>query len=272
MKTKTFILLALCFLALLSCDKNEEESSNVLIIGSRPEDFYGLMLDGGYIHNLLIHVPPESEAYVIHDPEAPFDNYSTMQLKLDFEDSFDKEKFMEENRLNDREWYELKDTLKTYYRRRTAFIQKELENYDKNRQWFLHYTAYINGEVTVTCDKTLYGKASGENLAQYFKVEPKAWITPRGIEKTKLTCIFDRNSPKRINEFFTKETWTDVKYILRFDSIPEEKYDELKLTVTMPLKLENTHKYILNKLKGIDENVEMTDKTVSASFTARFKQ
>ena len=230
------------------------------------------MLDGGYIHNLLIHVPPESEAYVIHDPEAPFDNYSTMQLKLHFEDSFDKEKFIKENHLSNKEWYELKDSLYTYYQNRTAFIQEELENYKQEHPWFLYNTAYINGEVTVTCDKTLFGKTSGENLAQYFNIESRALFTPRGIENTVLTCIFDEDAPKKVNEFFTKETWTEGVYILRFDSIPEEKYNELKLTVTMPLKLEHTHKYMLNKLKGIDEKVEMTDKTVSASFTARFKQ
>lgn len=271
MKKNTFITVGL--ITLLSCGKSEVEIPNKeQIIGSRPEVHYGMMNDGGYIHNLLIHIPPESEAYVIHDPEAPFNNYSTMQLKLHFESSFVAVNFIEENHLSNKEWYDFEDSLNNYYLSRTAFIQKELENYKQEHPWFLYNTAYINGEVTVTCDKALFGKTSGENLAQYFNVESRALFTPRGIENTVLTCIFDEDAPKKVNEFFTNETWTEGVYILRFDSIPEEKYNELKLTVTMPLKLEHTHKYMLNKLKGIDEKVEMTDKTVSANFTARFKQ
>ena len=267
-----FILIALCACVFSSCEKEKVTEEVKTPLDFTPEDPYGTMFDGGLLQTLNIDVSPSSYKHYSSSDQT-FDDYSAMGLLVEPEYSESAVNSIYDY-LSTEEATALNDSVYHYGRERTSFVQQALKNNADARHyaWVPYGTAYINGDVTVTCNKTLYGKEPGENLAEYFNVRSYALYTIRGIENPVLTYILDEDVPKKVNEFFTNETWTEYEYTISFDSIPEEKYDEISLTMTMPLKVEHIHKYFQNKVRGFDRTMEITTKTISGSFTARFKQ
>ncbi len=276
MKTNTFILIALCAYVFSSCEKKEvidiEDVNTPSNNNYTPEDPYGTMFDGGLLQTLDIDAHPSNYKYY-NSSNQTFDDYSVMGLLVEPAYSEIAVRTIYDY-LSTEEATALNDSVYNYGRKRTSFIQQALKNNAEARRhaWVPYGTAYINGDVAITCDKTLFGKEPGENLAEYFKVRPYALYTVRGIENPVLTYILDEDTPKKVNEFFTNETWTEYEYTISFDSIPDEKYNELTLTMTMPLKVEHIHRYFQYKVRGYDRAMEITSKTISGSFTARFKQ
>lgn len=281
MKKLLYFIFTLCILLFSSCEKDfiekieveevVEEEAKESIDDCALEYYYGFMEDGWRFQKIHLQVSSESrECYGKTNPI--FADYSKMLLDLGLGLTNDPMELKEEYNLSDNEYWDMIDSLKAYYKTKTLFIQKEIEKYEKIKKypWFEFITSYTDGDVVITCDKTLFGKSAGENLAQYFKVKSLALFTPHGIDNTTLTCIYDDNAPKTINEFFTYETWLEGNYVLSFDSIPEENYHVINFTITMPIKYENTYKYMINKLRGNDYKLETTKVTTSASFTAKF--
>lgn len=101
--------------------------------------------------------------------------------------------------------------------------------------------AGIRDGATITADKPLFGQQSGSDLSDYFTVcvqhsqvfaatYPDFHIT-HDYRKESLSVPF--------SEFFSKGTTLSyVPYYLKFNALPEESYDELRFTVTLPIECE----------------------------------
>ena len=126
--------------------------------------------------------------------------------------------------------------------------------YDFENLWFVgypdFYTAYVNGEVSITCDKTLYGEEPGTNLSKHFSVISKGGCVPVGIENTRLLHHFGEVLPTDMEEIFPHEAWLHRNYYMYFKDIPSEKYDNLTLHLSIPMTVEHSMDYIVSEYKG----------------------
>ncbi len=277
MKTKIFIMLSLVLFTLSSCEKNKVEG----VIEEEPywrdtsdDDPFGLMEDGGYINRLNIKMSHHNDAYDPHNANSPFNDYLTMTLEYNFFRESYQSKLMEKEGLNFRGWYSFIDSTYVYFKTKTKPLQDAHKKSIKegiHYPWIKFYTAYINGEVQITCDKTLFGKEKGENLAQFFDVVSDQLYMPHGIENPTLTYMLDKDVPKTVDKLLTKETWLEPSCIIKFDSIPEEKYNELTFRITIPIKMEHTYEYVMDKFKGREAELKTSEKTFYAEYKARFK-
>ena len=276
MKTKIFIMFSLFFFTLFSCEKNKVEG----VIEEEPYwreisyDPYGLMEDGGYINHLYMQIPINNKAYDRFDPDFSFEKYSDITLQYNFLGTCDEDKLIEKEGLSARSWYRFIDSTYVYFKTKTKPLQDAHKKSIKegiHYPWIKFYTAYINGEVQITCDKTLFGKEKGENLAQFFDVVSDQLYMPHGIENPTLTYMLDKDVPKTVDKLLTEETWLEPSCIIKFDSIPEEKYNELTFRITIPIKMEHTYEYVMDKFKGREAELKTSEKTFSAEYKARFK-
>lgn len=270
-------MLSIVIFTFSSCEKNNvegviEEEPYWRIISN--DDPFGLMFDGGYIHHLKMQMPLNNDAYDPYNANSPFNDYSVMTLEYVFNSSFSHSKLTEKEGLSTRDWYRFIDSTYVYFKTKTKSLQdahKKSIKEGTHYPWIKFYTAYINGEVKITCDKTLFGKEKGENLAQFFDVVSYQLYMPHGIENPTLTYMLDKNVPKTVDKLLTEETWLEPSCVIKFDSIPEEKYNELTFRITIPIKMEHTYEYVMDKFKGREAELKTSEKTFYAEYKARFK-
>ena len=146
-----------------------------------------------------------------------------------------------------------------YEKSKSLFIVEEYEKYRHNNQrdeqWPNLFTAYTNGEVSITCDKVLFGEEPGTNLEKYFNVNKgltdlDSRCLPVGIENPRMLYNFGEEIPSDMDKFFVKGTWLQPQYYLQFKELPTEKYDELTLSVTFPMIREHVRDYAVAKYRG----------------------
>ena len=147
--------------------------------------------------------------------------------------------------------------------------------YDFENLWFSEYpafyTAYVNGEVSITCDKTLYGEEPGTNLSKHFSVISKGGCVPVGIENTRLLHHFGEVLPTDMEEIFPHEAWLHRNYYMYFKDIPSEKYDNLTLHLSIPMTVEHSMDYIVSEYKGnAPQNPRYTETVFEADCPINF--
>lgn len=151
-------------------------------------------------------------------------------------------------------------------------IEKSLfiyENYKKYKEsnpagWPDLFTAYLNGELSITCDKILFGQQPGTNLSSYFTVSAKSPCIPLGIENPKLLYKYGEELPIEVPKLLTKGTWLQPEYNLQFAKLPDEKYEDLTLYVTLPMVIEHVRDIAVSRYKG----TELDNKYSEAAFKA----
>ena len=139
----------------------------------------------------------------------------------------------------------------------------------------IFFTASIDGEVTLTCDKPLFGQQPGENLASHMKVKNYcACCLPAGHENPWMYYNFEDCQliweGIRMSNFFKLDSWLVLKYIIEFIDIPEEQYDELQFKLTMPLQRDHVQQSILNKINGMSDTLKVTHDVYTATCTVKF--
>ena len=132
------------------------------------------------------------------------------------------------------------------------------------------FNARIAGNVVVTADKTLFAMPAGQDLSSHFLVQGPSTCLPQG-PMTAPKCLFwhtDEVEPKATSEFFVPDTWLQRNYAFWLKDIPEEQYDELTFTVSLPVVRDNWVRYFA------DDSSQQTErqKTLTATITVRFKR
>jgi hypothetical protein len=225
----------------------------------------GLMCDGGEIEKYIL--------YCIDNPlhrndtsTKTIDDYSKMLFCI--------YKIYQDNKLNrnDPDYAQVMEQEKNFYKQKTAFIYSEYIKHldDANGGWELFLTAYVNGEVSITCDKVLWGEEVGTDLKKHFLIYSNACCLPVGIENPSLLYNYGE-MPDNMNECFPMEAWLQSAYDMEFSSEPEERYDEITFTLTLPVKIEHTYDYILAKYRGNeDAELKTTEEVFTSKCTVKF--
>lgn len=294
MKEKLFLLLLLLCGILVSCDKNtgldgenpesgidsklekegeENSESNddgdeEFILGGPVPFEAGLVKDGGDIQKISFccFINKPGDGNWIMDSVKTLEDYSLMLLRL--------EVMWYSYRNADRHESCRIDSIATdYILEKTKFIYEDYKKYYEMELWGLPYlfTAYVNGKVTITCDKVLFGKEAGEDLSEHFRIKPVDLdFMPVGIESPYLLYNFYDDLPKYMNEFFVEESWINDVYYLDMPVAPEEKYDELTFHLTMPIKKESVRRSIAQGANGVDKPMQMIDEVYESDCLIKF--
>lgn len=263
MKQYFSIFLCVLFgLSFYSCQSDEPGPSSYY------RDWKGILGDGGQIDGVTLYCIEKfnshiGEPHYRYNPRIKtLNNYSDFYLQLELY-------------INPSLYYQSDDSLEMgmvtkyeedYYKTISQFMVEEYDRWKYKTksliEWPIFASAYINGEVSITCDKVLFGENPGTNLDKYFSVnkfyaENDQFIEnagfnclPIGIENPKMLYNFGEEIPSDMDKFFVKGTWLQRKYYLQFKELPTEKYDELTLSVTFPMIREHVRNYAVAKYRG----------------------
>lgn len=140
--------------------------------------------------------------------------------------------------------------------------EKFIRNNLVGKEWAFA-AARFNGKACIKADRTLYGLPAGSNLSQHFTVEGRSLGLPQG-EFTDFHVLEFENAPSAMDDYFAQGTWLQLLYALRMADIPQEQYDEVTFTVSLPVEYELWWKSQIN--------VEKESHVLSAQCTVRFGQ
>ena len=281
---KAFYLLLCCMLAVFlgACEKyNELEEPN-------PEpvpNIEGLLIDGGRISKVGLYCLKSEPMY-----DAWFNYYPKVKTLNDYSDMSSLCLL-----LHDEQWTYITDNIEemsaiysleeAYWKKKSSFILEAYNQYkasDFRREasrnndtrhiwgWPYFFTAYTNGEVTITCDRTLFGETPGTNLTKHFVINGFNGCMPVGVENPELRYTFFDDQPMLMSERFPVEVWLQPEYRLQFQTFPEEKYDSITLKLTMPLIIEHTREYAAATYKGKNPTPIFTEQVFTAECPIKF--
>lgn len=227
----------------MSCEKDMPPRSYP------PPYVKGRLADGGRISEILLTTKQYSYPNLYGETIS---SYSELEMELDIRRSSKSSPL-----INPSNYDKINELQKEYVLAKSAFIQDRYDNAIKtlgfgawNHQWPDLYTAYVNGDVTITCDKPLFGEEPGTNLSKYFRVIPRNSCMPVGVAEPYLLYDFGDSIPTNINELFAKEAWLHYIYNLFFEELPSEQYKDLTLRVSIPMLLECYEDYVVAEYIG----------------------
>ena len=244
----SILLCAICGLCLNSCG-NEETIDPGWCDFPGPMPSEGYLIDGGRITGISLYGIQSTSNTANAWPDyykrtQKFTSYSKVTLALSMSCS------AQIYEPNDKEEMDGINMIENEYEKeRGGFI---LENFmtKKWTVWNNIYTAYVNGEVSIVCDKKLWDKTPGTNLIEHFiNVKPIGCL-PVGIESPKMLYNYDEEKPSNLTKILVDEGWLITQYYLKFATEPIEKYHELTCHITMPMTLEHIRDYAVAKYKG----------------------
>ena len=256
----------LCVLSsIIMCSCQSDESVPARYWGG---DAKGLLGNGGQISAISLYCIEKYNSHVgephyEYNPRVKtLNNYSDFYLQLELY-------------INPSLYFQSDDSVEMgmvgkyeedYYKTKSQFM---VEEYDKWKhetkrliEWPVFASAYVNGEVSIVCNKMLFGEEPGTNLDKYFNVNRYYGVhdmfvenagfncLPIGIENPRMLYNFGEEIPHDMDKFFIKGTWLQSKYYLQFKELPTEKYDDLTLTVTFPMIREHVRDYAVAKYRG----------------------
>lgn len=234
MKNYIIVLLS-TLLGVLMCSCNDDEPSD--IIGNWPPPYGVYFISGGDIYDANLYClnyrdyndMPTDEFLALTKYVKDYDDFK-LCIKLKYDDIPSKGNQYVQHQ------YETKNY---------SFYIDALDNYTKTNGYCSPKiaTAYINGEVTITCDKTLFGEAPGTNLSKYFTISDTSPCIIIGRENPKFLCNFGEELPTEMPNFLANETWLQHSYWLGFAEHPSEKYDNLTFYMTLPMIRQHSREY-----------------------------
>ncbi len=246
------LLCALCVLSLNSC--GDDENTDSVWGNSEPPPFRPYILEGGRISDIGLYcVPPNGGTgetwYDYYKGTKTLTNYSDAEFIL-----MPNTNAWVYNTDDLEEWTAISKLENKYQEEKTLFMYEDYKECIKHAVtwWPDYFSAYINGDVTIVCDKTLWGEAPGTNLIGHFIDRHHTPCMPVGIENPALACRFGEKIPENLQERLINGAWVKTKYILKFTTEPTEKYSELTFHLTMPMRIEHIRDYAVAKYKGED--------------------
>ena len=162
-----------------------------------------------------------------------------------------------------------------YYKEKSSFILEDFKKYwdsGKKQEWPAFFTACTNGDVSITCDKKLFGKMPGTNLSRHFTIATRypTDCLPVGIENPSLLYTFGDEIPSVMDQYFVKGVWLQNEYFLGLKDLPTEKYDNLTLRLSIPMVIEHSRDYVVAKYKGLEFPDRFTEKVFTAECRINF--
>ena len=115
------------------------------------------------------------------------------------------------------------------------------------------------GNICITADKTLFGKAPGTNLSEHFLVRGENACLPQGtLDNFSMIFNYGQKQPRlNAKEFFAKDTWLQEEVALWLADIPEEQYDHVAFTIKMPATCEYRKKFYREYLTEVPVKEEV---------------
>lgn len=248
-------------------------------------DVVGLLVDGGQISDVglyCLEAGPYYKPWFEYYPEVKtLEDYSDIQhfciiIHRDIPTyrSDDQEEMSVISEM-EKEYYKEKaafmiDAYEKYLG--SAFYREAMMNHDDKHCWGWPelFTAYTTGEVSITCDKMLFGEEPGTNLSSYFTMTANNGCIPSGVDNPKLCYDFFDDKPTVMRDFFPDSVWLQPEYYLHFDIFPPEQYDSLTLTLTIPMLIEHSRNYVVAKYKGICEKSRYSNHSFIAECPIKF--
>ena len=274
MKTLKFLLLCLlvgvCFLSCAEDDSEEPIEGLALPVE-------GTLLDGGRISGVDLYCREYDREFTGKSWETYCAETKTVQDYDDFFLNLMIHKAAYRYTPHDTsEMSAIARLEKEYEKKKSQFI---LDGYNEYKNsglcepgWPVFFTAYTNDEVTVTCDKTLYGEEPGTNLSSYFTILPDVCpCLAVGKEDSKLLYRFGEELPTRMSDLFVVGCWLSPDYILTFAEKPSEKPDELTLYLSLPITKEYIWEYAVEKYRGNNPSVIYSDSVYKAECKIKFE-
>lgn len=282
MKLNLFALLAASLL-LCACNKDENEQKEVRNYDSYNPPHEGMMMDAAYITKLELYIMDKEilwlsgfyipavylNEYTRKDREPLFSDFSSVKMYAVFEKSGN-------GIPNDTSQIakNINNLVYDWFFSKTDFILEQYRQSQIPSEWPVFFTSYINEGVQLTCDKVLFGQQPGEDLSQHFKVTPPYYYLPVGREQPGVQYSFVDEDTLRAGvpmpDFFTKDSWMQSAYLIRFIDEPSERYDNLTFTIKFPASLEHVREFCTSKYEGKNAPMRVTDTTFTASFKAKF--
>ncbi len=271
-KRAFFILFSFVCLFCQSC-QNEETEANETSKIDVPR--VGLLLDGGQISDISLYCIEDNKSMI---GELWYEYYAKTKTVSDYS-SFKLCLMLNRNAgsyypddLNERAAIARLEA--KYVKEKSLFIYERYENYIIERQeeigWPDLFTAYTNGDLSITCDKILFGEQPGTNLSSYFTVSSKSPCVPIGIESPRILYDFGEQIPTDVSRLFMKGTWLQPEYDFRFAKQPAEKYEELTLYISLPLLKEHVRNMVIASYKGTEFGQKLTESECKAECLIKF--
>ena len=272
---KKSVLLFMCLfmsLGIVSCQ--DDDNNNILHDGlnANPE---GMIINGGQISGISLYClknrycPVGETWYDYCKRVKTMPNYESFHLRLIL--NMNAGRYVTDDR---EEMYQIEQNEHEYLKEKSRFILDSYNNYKENHsgglEWPTLFTAYVNGEVTITCDKVLFGKKPGEDLGQYFSVKSRTNCLPAGIENPILLYDFGEEIPTEWSKLFVFGSWLQPEYRLVFAEQPDEKYEEITLSVSFPMIIENYRNMAVDKYRGKEEGIKLTKHVHKSECLIRF--
>lgn len=268
---------------LCACSKSESGQQEEPFVPVTPPPVFGMMFDAAEIKGMqmscyMFNTAWKSDAsgldghykYSVKQYGEKFRNYKLVGIYVGVDRggnglSNDTTKIAKD--INNLVW--------DWYYSKTDFMMEEWNKRNTTDGWPLFFTAYINGNVQLSCDKGLFGQLPGEDLSPHFKVWPaNIGCLPIGREKPEMLYGCEDHEQLQsgvpMPDFFKKDTWMQFGYLIGFMDEPTERYDEITFTLTFPASLEHVREFVTSKYKGENAPMRVTDTTFTASFKAKF--
>ncbi len=274
---KNIVSLILCSLVCLlyqSCNKEETEANDFSKVNAPTE---GTLLDGGEISSISLFCIENNKSM---NGEPWYEYYPKTKIVSDY-GSFKLILMLNRNAavpLSDdiNERTAIAKLEEEYDREKSLFLVEYRRKYMQDHQvelpWPVLFTAYTNGELSITCDKRLFGQQPGTNLSSYFAVSSQSPCIPIGVETPEILYIYDFREPMTIEApaLFMKETWLQPEYGLTFAKQPDEKYEELTLHITLPVLKEHVRDVAVSKYKGTSGSQKFTEAVYRSECLIKF--
>jgi hypothetical protein len=282
MKIKTFITCIVAMIALCTLSCNNDEEQDLMIENSKPFYIYGELFPADGITGIELHAVENFRGLTSRPTDTPVSDYSTFQLYGKISSG---PLWCLDTKFADYPTYiqtSVTDMQQAFEKERTNFIREAfiaaygvepiINNASELRKWPYLYTGYINGDITISCDKRLFGTEPGKDISRHFNVYGTAECVPIGRENPTILYNFLDQKPKAISELMKKDTWLQRWFFFYFQDIPEEKYDTLTFKLTMPITREHYTRYFYGESLGRNDTLKVTNDTCISECKVVFNQ
>lgn len=271
MKKCDFLILSV-LVCLLCQSCHNEEIEDIEVTENIPANRVGMLYNGGNIFKIRLECL--AEYHTTMPSEEWLEYYCSTNTVPDYSSFCLRLSLGQRNTTICNTTMRLAKLKYEYLKEKTLFIYESYKNYTPQPllgvDWPNLLTAYLNGELSITCDKILFGEQPGTNLISYFTASGSSGCIPIGIENPKILYDFGEEIPTEAPKLFIKETWLQQFYHLRFAKQPNEKYEDLTFHVSLPMIRENVDNIVVSKDKGTEPVNQFSEAVFTADCTIKF--
>lgn len=129
-------------------------------------------------------------------------------------------------------------------------------------------TSSINGSISITANKKLFGLEAGANLKDFFNVfSLNNCVAPCDIPFTDFIYTTSRGIPSKIDEYFVKGSCLAADYVFYPINKPSENYSEITFQLSIPVMDFHYLQYYKDLEKKQKVNLNITDRILSSEVT-----